>query len=67
MMERLDDIVIASGGRVYLGKDARLSKAKFRQMYPEWEKWKAVRDEWDPNHIFQSELGRRLGLVGGAR
>lgn len=66
MMERLDDIVIASGGRVYLGKDARLSKAKFRQMYPEWEKWKAVRDAWDPNHIFQSELGRRLGLVGGA-
>ncbi|MEE2755762.1 MAG: FAD-binding oxidoreductase [Myxococcota bacterium] len=67
MMDRLDAIVAEAGGRVYLGKDARISKAQFRVMYPNWEAWKAVRDRWDPNHVFQSELGRRLGLVGEAQ
>ena len=37
-------------------------RENFRKMYPEWEKWKAVRDAWDPEHVFQSDLGRRLGL-----
>ncbi len=63
MLDRLDDIVVGVGGRIYLGKDARLSKQNFRQMYPEWEKWKAVRDQWDPQRVFQSELGKRLGLT----
>lgn len=63
MLDRLDEIVVDVGGRVYLGKDARLSRQNFRTMYPDWEKWKAVRDEWDPQRVFQSELGQRLGLI----
>ncbi|RAL25127.1 hypothetical protein DL240_02635 [Lujinxingia litoralis] len=63
MMERLDDIVVEAGGRIYLGKDARLSREMFRRMYPGWEEWKAVRDRWDPDRVFQSDLGLRLGLV----
>lgn len=62
LFDRLDAIVLEDGGRVYLGKDARLPKETFRQMYPAWEEWKRVRDEWDPDHVFQSDLGRRLGL-----
>ncbi|MGC6417391.1 MAG: FAD-binding protein [Bradymonadia bacterium] len=64
MLDRLDAIVIEHGGRVYLGKDARLTRPAFQQMYPQWETWKETRDRWDPNHIFQSDLGRRLGLSG---
>ena len=63
MLDRLDELVVEAGGKVYLGKDARLSKENFRRMYPEWSDWKAVRDAWDPEGIFQSDLGRRLGLV----
>jgi decaprenylphospho-beta-D-ribofuranose 2-oxidase len=63
MLDRLDEIVVAAGGRVYLGKDARLSRDNFRKMYPEWEEWKAVRDQWDPDRVFQSDLGKRLGLI----
>lgn len=63
LLTRLDDIVADAGGRVYLGKDARLSRQHFRRMYPEWEAWKAVRDEWDPKGVFSSDLGKRLGLV----
>lgn len=64
MLEHLDELVVEAGGKLYLGKDARLSKSDFRRMYPEWERWKEVRDEWDPEGVFQSDLGRRLGLVG---
>lgn len=63
LMERLDAIVVEAGGRVYLGKDARVSRDAFRRMYPEWEAWRAARDRWDPDGVFQSDLGRRLGLV----
>ena len=61
------DIVSDAGGRVYLGKDARLSRAHFRRQYPEWEAWKAVRDAWDPQGVFQSAMGQRLGLCGGSK
>ena len=64
LLERLDAIVMDAGGRVYLGKDARLSRESFQRMYPGWKQWKAVRDHWDPDGVFQSELGRRLGLCG---
>ena len=63
MLEVLDEIVIAAGGRVYLGKDARLSQEKFQRMYPDWQGWKEVRDRWDPERVFQSDLAVRLGLV----
>ncbi len=62
LLDRLDAVVLEAGGRVYLGKDARLPRDRFRRMYPEWEAWKAVRDAHDPGRVFQSELGRRLGL-----
>ncbi len=63
LMDRLDAITLEAEGRVYLGKDARVSREAFRRMYPEWERWKAVRDTVDPDRIFQSGLGLRLGLV----
>jgi decaprenylphospho-beta-D-ribofuranose 2-oxidase len=64
LFDRLDAITLEAGGRVYLAKDARLPRDTFRRMYPGWEAWKNTRDALDPNHLFQSELGRRLGLSG---
>ncbi len=66
LLDRLDALVVEAGGRIYLGKDSRMSKETFRAMYPDWRDWKAVRDAWDPDDVFQSTLGRRLGLCGGA-
>ena len=65
LLGALDDLVAEAGGRVYLAKDARLSAEAFRRMYPDWERWKSVRDAADPDGAFGSELGRRLGLVRG--
>lgn len=63
LFERLDAIVMEAGGRVYLGKDARLGRAAFQSMYPEWAAWKAIRDEYDPTGTWRSALGLRLGLI----
>lgn len=63
LMDHMDDIVLDAGGRLYLAKDARMTKDRFQRMYPEWQAWKAVRDRWDPNGVFSSDQAQRLGLV----
>jgi decaprenylphospho-beta-D-ribofuranose 2-oxidase len=34
-----------------------------RRGYPRLDEWKAIRDEVDPHHVWQSDLARRLDLV----
>lgn len=62
LLDRLDEIVIGAGGRVYLAKDCRLSADTFRQMYPRYGEWLAVKREVDPQNRFRSSLSRRLML-----
>lgn len=58
----LDEQVVAAGGRCYLAKDSRLGADTFRQMYPRLDDWLAVRRRVDPQHLFTSDLSRRLHL-----
>jgi decaprenylphospho-beta-D-ribofuranose 2-oxidase len=62
LLDRLDEIVLHYGGRVYLAKDARLNREAFETMYPRLPDWMQVRDRVDPNKKFRSDLSRRLGL-----
>jgi FAD/FMN-containing dehydrogenase len=61
-LDELDRIVLRYGGRVYLAKDARLSAATMRQMYPNLDRWLAVKAAVDPDSAFSSALARRLEL-----
>lgn len=58
----LTDQVIALGGRVYLAKDALLSKEQFEQSYSNVEQFRALRKELNLSCHFQSLQSQRLGL-----
>jgi hypothetical protein len=55
LLERLDDIVAASGGAVYPAKDARMRGARFREYFPRWQEMQA---HVDPR--FSSGFWRRV-------
>ncbi len=58
----LDQMVLDMHGRVYLGKDALLTKSMFQAMYPEYKAWLAIKQQYDPDNVFSSNIARRLGL-----
>jgi decaprenylphospho-beta-D-ribofuranose 2-oxidase len=62
LLTELDRRVAAAGGRVYLAKDARLDGAALAAMYDKLPEWQAIRAKLDPNGVFRSDLGRRVGL-----
>lgn len=62
LLDGLDEIVIEHGGRIYLAKDARLSRAAFERMYPQLDAWRAIKQQIDPQNRFTSTLAQRLGL-----
>jgi decaprenylphospho-beta-D-ribofuranose 2-oxidase len=62
LLDRLDQLVIAGGGRVYLAKDSRVSPAALAQMYPRLAEFREFRAAVDPGGILASDLSRRLGL-----
>lgn len=61
--QKLDRMILDMGGRIYLGKDAYLDEVTFKAMYPQHTKWLAIKKQYDPENIFTSDLGRRIGLV----
>jgi decaprenylphospho-beta-D-ribofuranose 2-oxidase len=62
LLARLERIVLDSGGRIYLAKDACMSASAFATMYPKLELFRAVLDKVDPRRRMNSDLARRLGI-----
>jgi len=56
LFDRLDAIVLASGGAIYPAKDARMSAAMFRASFPRWAEFAHF---VDPK--FSSSFWRRVG------
>ena len=61
-LEELDAIVVNSGGRLYLAKDARQSRATFAAGYPHADRFRAICRTLDPQGHIRSHLAERLGL-----
>ncbi|MCW2494670.1 FAD-binding oxidoreductase [Jatrophihabitans sp.] len=62
VFDEMDREVAAAGGRIYLAKDAVMRRGMAEQMYPDLEKFRAVRADIDPSGVFVSDQSRRLGL-----
>lgn len=62
LLDELDRLVVANGGRVYLAKDSRVSAATLTQMYPRLPEFRKLRAVLDPAGVLASDLSRRLNL-----
>lgn len=61
-LDELDDILAAYGGRIYLTKDARMSRECFRRGYPRVDRFIETRVRYGADKIFNSLQSQRLGL-----
>lgn len=62
LLERLDELVLEFGGRLYLTKDVRMTAETFRAGYPQLDEFMKVRDRVDPERKFQSLQSKRLEI-----
>jgi decaprenylphospho-beta-D-ribofuranose 2-oxidase len=61
-LSELTNQVIALGGRIYLAKDALLTKEQFEQSYAKTEEFRALRKKLGLSEHFVSLQSKRLGL-----
>ncbi len=61
-LDELDKLVVAAGGRLYLAKDARQSRATFEAGYPDLPRFREVRRTVDPQGKIKSCLAERIGI-----
>jgi decaprenylphospho-beta-D-ribofuranose 2-oxidase len=60
LVDALNELVIAEGGRVYLTKDAFTRPEHFRRMEPRLPQFEALRDRIDPQRAIRSAQSVRL-------
>ena len=67
LLARLERITLDHGGRIYLAKDACMTRNGFETMYPKLDLFRGVLDEIDPQIRMNSDLARRLGIRSSRR
>jgi FAD/FMN-containing dehydrogenase len=61
-LDELDTLVTGAGGRLYLAKDARQSRATLEAGYPEVTAFRELRKHTGADKHFASHLSARLGI-----
>jgi len=62
LLDEIDRVVVATGGRLYLAKDARQSRTTFEAGYPNLAAFQALRRDLGAEQSSASHLSTRLGL-----
>jgi FAD/FMN-containing dehydrogenase len=60
LVDALNELVIAEGGRIYLAKDQFTRPEHFRAMEPRLAEWTAIRRAWDPEGRLRSAQSVRI-------
>ena len=58
------DVVLDAGGRFYYAKDAVLMESSFSRLHggDAVAQFRALKQRWDPEGMFQTDLSRRMGV-----
>ena len=64
LLDDLDRRITDAGGRCYLAKDGRARPELVPQWYPRLDEWREVQQRLDPAATLESDLTRRLDLLG---
>lgn len=62
LLDKLDEIVVKYGGRIYLTKDVRVSKETFEKGYKDIERFRSYRKRHKMDEKFQSLQSKRVGI-----
>ncbi len=62
-LDELDALVLKSGGRLYMSKDARMKATVLKESYPRLDEFKEIIKKYDPDKKFHSLLSDRLLLT----
>ena len=62
LLDKLDEIVIKYGGRIYLAKDVRVSRDVFEKGYPQIDIFRQFRKDHGMDKVFQSLQSKRVGI-----
>jgi len=62
LLDRLDEVVVKYGGRIYLTKDVRVSKEVFEQGYSKIDKFREFREKNNMVEKFSSLQSKRVGI-----
>jgi FAD/FMN-containing dehydrogenase len=60
LVDDLNQVVIDSGGRIYLAKDTLTRPEHYRAMDPRLDAWNEIRRRWDPSGRMMTALSARL-------
>jgi decaprenylphospho-beta-D-ribofuranose 2-oxidase len=63
-LDRLDELVVEYGGRIYLSKDARMTSKTLDAGYSDMERIKSEIKKYNPQSKFSSFLSKRLKING---
>ena len=62
LIEELEAMTAAAGGRLYLAKDSLAPGDTIKAMYPEWQAWAREAAKADPDGDLMTNMVRRLDL-----
>ena len=60
LVDALNELLIAEGGRIYLAKDAFTRPEHYAAMEPRLPEWRRIRERWDPEGRLRSAQSVRI-------